>query len=91
MAALLEREKARRDAFRIKMLRLKMIYLHPTTDATPGKARLSDIPMTDKDAVQYASWESLAYSVWEYHQILANVLPSVKSDRKITRVYSFLC
>ena len=89
LSELLQREKARRDAFRTQVLRLRTIHTHPT-DATPGEAHLADIVMTGKEVSQYASWEGLAHSVWEYHQILANVIPAVKTDKAALQLHQEL-
>jgi len=86
---LLGREKARRDAFRNQILRLRTIHTHPN-DATQGEALLSDIALNANDVSQYASWEGLAKSVWEYHQILANVVPALKSDRAALQLHQEL-
>ena len=81
LAELLLREKTRRDAFRYQVLRLRSIHSHPG-NVSQGEALLSDIPMSGTDLLEYASWEGLAKSVYEYHEILTNVVPAAKADKE---------
>ena len=70
-------------------MRLRTIHTHPT-DATSGETHLSDIVMVGNEVSQYASWEGLANSVWEYHQILAKVIPAVKADKAALQLHQEL-
>eukprot|EP01032_Pedospumella_encystans_P027537 gene27537-31124_t len=72
-----------------EVMRLRTIHTHPT-DATAGEARLADIVMVGNEVSQYASWEGLASSVWEYHQILANVIPALKADKTALQLHQEL-